>query len=137
MVEKARRDKERRKRESWWGRGKAALGFRVGDAVEGGDDVERYGRVESRGETEEVLPGERLLDEERWTGDRNNGQSVTEAVRDMVGERRRRDEKEVEHVTGLHGGPLDMLAENATQAARDKTAGSRGWLSWGQPKNDP
>lgn len=133
IVEKVKRDNERKKRESWWGKGKAALGLVPKEGVD--EDEARYGRVQHREERKDVLPGERLLEEERWIGDKNEGKSVTESVRQMVDERRRDGEKEVERVSNIHGGPLDVLAQNVTEAVKTKTTGETGWLNWGRGKN--
>jgi hypothetical protein len=148
MVERAKAAKERKKRESWWGRGKAAVmgltvGVESGNGVQGTDRVGkqeegRYGRVQNTSKAAgevEVLPGERLLEEERWIGDKRDGRSVTEAVRDMVDERRRGGEKRGESATGLHSGPLDVLAGNITEAVQEKTAQGSGWLNWGKGKD--
>lgn len=106
IVEKAKREKERKKRESWWGKGKALIGLGPKERLSPEEEA-RYGRVQSRAEVK-VLPGERQLEEERWVGDKNDGKSVTEAVRDVIEERRRTGEKEVDHLPGTHGGPLDV-----------------------------
>lgn len=149
MVERAKSAKERKKRESWWGKGKAMVaGLTGGGGDKGADgaakqqeDEGRYGRVRNPSQAPdgevEVLPGERLLEEERWVGSQRDGRTVTEAVRDMVDGRRRGGEKEIENSTGLHGGSLDVLAVNVTSALslRDKTAPSTGWFSWGKGKD--
>jgi hypothetical protein len=134
MVEKVKQEKERKKRESWWGRGKAAIG--LGPKAEGErDDEARYGKVESEEVGAEVLPGKRLLEEERWVGDEKVGKSVTRAVKDMIDDRRRIGEKELERIHGIQGGPLDMLAGNVTGAVKAQTSGSTSWLGWGRGKD--
>ncbi len=144
MVERAKADKERKKRESWWGQGKAMVTGLIGGGGDEGvvgpakeqDDGGRYARVQgpssSSGGEVEVLPGERLLEEERWVGDKREGRTVTEAVRDMVDERRREAANEAGRVTGLQGGPLDVLAGNVTGILRDKTIPRTGWFSRGK-----
>ncbi len=133
IAEKAKREKERKKREGWWGKGKALIG--LGPKEELGPEQEaRYGRVQSGGEVE-VLPGERLLEEERWVGDKDDGKSVTEAVRDMVQDRRRTGQREIGQIAGTHGGTLDVLAGNVTDAIKTKTGtGKVSWLDWGRGK---
>ncbi|KAF7509597.1 hypothetical protein GJ744_007635 [Endocarpon pusillum] len=134
IVEKAKRERERKKRESWWRKGKALIGLGPKEGLSPEEEA-RYGRVQSRAEME-VLPGERLLEEEQWVGDKNDGKSVTEAVRDMVEDRRRTGEKQVDHLPGTHGGPLDVLASNITNSVRTETgAGKVSWFGWGQGKD--
>ena len=133
IVEKAKREKERKKRESWWGKGKALIG--LGPEGLSPEEEARYGKVQSRAEVE-VLPGERLLEEERWVGDKNDGKSVTEAVKDMVKDRRKMGEKEVDHLPGTHGGPMDVLADNIINSVKTKTgAGKVSWFDWGKGKD--
>ncbi len=134
LVEKVKRDKLLKKRESWWGRGKAAIGLGPKEGLEGKEEA-RYGRVSSKADEVEVLPGERLLEEERWVGDKNEGKSVTEAVRNMVDDRTRTREKEVEQIPGTHSGPLDVLAGNISGAVKAKTAGRTSWLDWGKGRD--
>jgi hypothetical protein len=138
MVEKIKREKERKKRESWWRRGKAAIGLGPKAAGEGeGDDEARYGKVESRAEGPEVVLGKRLLEEERWVGDKKDGKSVLEAVKNMVDNRRRTGEKELERIHGTQGGPLDVLAGNVTSAVKVQTSGRSSWFDWGRGKDEP
>jgi len=133
IVEKAKRDKERRKRESWWGRGKAAIGLGPKEGLTAEDEA-RYGKVQS--EAVKVLPGERLLEEERWVGGKDGGKTVTGAVVDMVEERRRSGEKAAAQVPGAHAGPLDILAGNITDAVKsqNQSVAKTGWLDWGKGK---
>jgi hypothetical protein len=133
IVEKAKRDKERRKRESWWGKGKAAIGLGPKDGSTAEDEA-RYGKVKS--EAMEVLPGERLLEEERWVGEKEGEKAVTGAVVNMVEERRRAGEKAAEKVPGAHAGPLDVLAGNITDAVKSKgqPVAKTGWLDWAKGK---
>lgn len=120
MVEKEKREKERKRRESWWGRGIAALGL----GPKGGlDDVDeaRYGKVRTRVEEESA-------------GDANNGKSVTEALRDMAEEKGSAGEEGFQSVVGIRarGGPLDVLADNVMAAARDTATERPRWLHWGK-----
>ncbi len=133
IVEKAKREKERKKRESWWGKGKSLIGLGPKEQLTPAEEA-KYGRVQSKADVE-VLPGERLLEEERWKGDKNDVKSVTEAVRDMVEERRRTGESEIDRMPGTHGGSLDVLAGNVTDALKSKTdIGKTSWFDWGKGK---
>lgn len=133
MVEKAKREKERKKRESLWGKGKSLIGLGPEEELSPEDEA-KYGRVQSKGEVQ-VLPAERLLEEERWEGDKSDGKSVTEAVKDMVEERRRTGEREIDRMPGKYGGPLDVLAGNVTDVIKTKTgAGKTGWFDWARGK---
>lgn len=152
LLEKAAKEKERKKRESLWGRGKAALGFEFASETstkegkgkgEGKEEDEaRYGKVKVKAQEAQegeikVLPGERLLDEEQWRRDDGKTGSVTAAVKDMVDEKRRSAEKELEHIspaTARLGGPLDVLANNVSGAVKGQnhTAGGSSWLDWGR-----
>lgn len=127
MVEKAKREKERKRRESWWGRGKAALGLGPKGELTEMDE----GRVESRGE--EVMSGEGLSEEGGWAGAKHDGMSVTEGVRNMVEEKGRAGEKQVEQISSTRGqgGPLDAEAGNVTGAVKEKMEWT-GWLHWGR-----
>ncbi len=103
MVERAKAAKERKKRESWWGRGGAMVaGLIRGSDDEGAagaaqeqEDEGRYGRVRSPAKAAdgkvEVLPGERLLEEENRSGFEDAWGDVevkrvyiSEAERDMM-----------------------------------------------------
>ena len=130
MVEKAKLEKARKRRESWWGRGLAAAGLGPKDGLDGGE-----ARLQSS--AEEVLPGERLLEEERWVGDNTAGKSITAAARDMVDDKPRTAEQAIEHTPATRAGSLDVLAANITEAAvkaKPASTGKTSWLDWGKGK---
>jgi hypothetical protein len=133
MVEKAKRDKEKRKRESWWGKGMAMVGLGPKESLIE-EDGARYDKVQS--EPMKVLPGERLLEEERWVGGKDGGKTVTGAVVDTVEEQRRSGEKAAAQLPGAHAGALDRLAGNMTDAVKslNQSVPKTGWLDWGKGK---
>lgn len=123
MVEKAKREKERRKRESWWGRGKALVGLGWK-----GDDKNLS---TTQAEEVEVSPEERFLNEGRWLVGAEK--SITQTLRGLwESNRRRAGEEKMDHMPGQHGGPLDVSAKNVTETVKGKTATRSGWLDLGK-----